>query len=49
MNTIINQQKKYFNSNATKPISFRIAQLKKLRAVLKTHEERLSEAVYKDF
>jgi aldehyde dehydrogenase (NAD+) len=49
MKTIINQQKQYFNSNVTKPVAFRIEQLKNLRTVLKTHERQLTEAVYKDF
>jgi aldehyde dehydrogenase (NAD+) len=49
MNTIINQQKQYFNSNITKPVSFRLAQLKKLKSVLKSHEQKLTEAVYNDF
>jgi aldehyde dehydrogenase (NAD+) len=49
MRTLIDQQKAYFNSNATKPVAFRLEQLKKLRNVLKVNEPKLTEAVYKDF
>ena len=49
MKTLINQQKAYFNSNVTKPVVFRLEQLKKLRNVLKANEPKLTEAVYKDF
>ncbi len=38
MKTLIDQQKQFFNSNVTKPLPFRIAQLKKLQAVLKEYE-----------
>jgi len=49
MQTVLNQQKLYFNSNVTKPLTFRIEQLKKLRTVLKNYEQELTEAVFKDF
>jgi aldehyde dehydrogenase (NAD+) len=49
MKALINQQKQYFNSNATKPITFRIEQLKKLRFVLKSYEPELTNAIFKDF
>lgn len=49
MNTLINEQKQYFNSNATKPVKFRIEQLKKLRSVVKSYEQELTEAIAKDF
>jgi aldehyde dehydrogenase (NAD+) len=49
MKATIAQQKQFFNSNATKPVAFRIEQLKKLKTVLKRHEQQLTEAVYKDF
>ena len=49
MKEIINQQKQYFNSNVTKPVAFRIEQLKLLRSVVKSHERVLTEAIYKDF
>ncbi|AJH14664.1 aldehyde dehydrogenase [Myroides profundi] len=47
--SIFKAQKDFFNSNQTKDISFRIAQLKKLKQLLKTNEERLAEAIYLDF
>jgi len=46
---LVDQQKAFFNSNATKPLAFRIGQLKLLRTVLKVYEQELLEAVYKDF
>ncbi|HMK18120.1 MAG TPA: aldehyde dehydrogenase family protein [Chitinophagaceae bacterium] len=49
MKALIDQQKQYFNSNATKPLSFRIEQLKKLKSVLKSYEQELTDAVFKDF
>lgn len=49
MKTIIAQQKQYFNSNVTKPVAFRLAQLKKLKAVLKENETQLTQAIYNDF
>jgi aldehyde dehydrogenase (NAD+) len=49
MQSLINQQKQYFNSNATKPVKFRIEQLKKLRSVIKAYEQELTEAIFKDF
>ncbi len=49
MKSLIDQQKQYFNSNATKPFSFRIEQLKKLKAVIKNYEQELTDAIFKDF
>ena len=49
MKAIIDQQKQYFNSNVTKPVNFRIEQLKRLRAVVKSYEQELTEAVYNDY
>jgi aldehyde dehydrogenase (NAD+) len=49
MKQLIDQQKQFFNTNATKPLTFRIAQLKKLRSVVKTYEQELTDAVFKDF
>lgn len=49
MKAIINAQRDFFNTNATKSISFRIDQLKKLRRILKENEALLYEAIYKDF
>ena len=35
MENLVKAQRDYFNSNATKPVEFRINQLKKLKAILK--------------
>ncbi len=46
---IIDQQRSFFNTNATKDISFRIQELKRLKNALKKNEALLYEAIYKDF
>lgn len=46
---IIKRQREYFHSNETKRIDFRIAQLKKLQALLNENESILYEAIYADF
>ncbi|WP_010177305.1 aldehyde dehydrogenase [Aquimarina agarilytica] len=45
---LIDTQRKFFYSNATKPVSFRIAQLKKLKQLLKDNEAQLHKAIYAD-
>ena len=45
----LNAQRAYFRSGETKPIAFRIEQLKKLKALLKDNEQEIIEAVYSDF
>lgn len=42
-------QKAFFNSNATKDVNFRIAQLQKFKRVLKENEDLLYQAIYQDF
>lgn len=49
MENIIQRQRDFFNSNATKDINFRKNQLKKLKRILKENEKDLDEAIYKDF
>lgn len=49
MNEIVLAQKAFFNSNKTKDIDFRIAQLKKLKKVLQENEERMEKAIFEDF
>jgi aldehyde dehydrogenase (NAD+) len=49
MKDIIDLQRQYFESNITKCPAFRVAQLKKLKRVIKDHEAELISAVYKDF
>jgi len=46
---IVNQQKSFFNSNATKEVNLRIETLKKLKLILKKNEDKLYTAIYDDF
>ena len=46
---LITKQREYFNSNATKPVSFRKEQLRKFLNVLKENESFLMAAIDKDF
>jgi aldehyde dehydrogenase (NAD+) len=45
----IQAQRDFFLSDTTKNTHFRIAQLKKLRAVLKENETKMAEAIFLDF
>lgn len=47
--TIIETQRRYFETGATLPVAFRIAQLKRLHAAIKRHEHALCQAVFEDF
>lgn len=47
--SIVAQQKKYFNTNTTKDVVFRIRQLKKLKEIIKANEEKLNKAIFEDF
>lgn len=49
MKAIIDKQRNFFNSNATKNVDFRIKQLKKLDLLLKSNEKRLYSAIYQDY
>lgn len=49
MKQIVNAQREFFQTNATKNIDFRIQQLKKLERILKDNEDLLNEAIYADF
>ena len=49
MEQIINTQRQYFNSNATKGVDFRKEQLKKLKKLLAKYEDDLNQAIYSDF
>ena len=49
MNSIPDKQRAYFNQNHTKPVEFRIQQLKKLKELLKNNEKLLYDAIYLDF
>lgn len=46
---ILQNQKTFFNSHKTKDLNFRKTQLKKLKNLIKNHENQLYEAIYKDF
>ncbi|MHA7059964.1 aldehyde dehydrogenase [Aquimarina sp. M1] len=46
---IIHKQKAFFDTNATKDISFRTKELKRLKDVIKENEELLYKAIYSDF
>ena len=46
--TILDRQRKYFASHATKEIDFRLKQLKKLREALRASEDKIALALYKD-
>lgn len=49
MQELVNLQREYFNSNATKPVAFRIEQLNKFQDLIKANETLLYEAIYKDY
>jgi len=46
--SIVNKQKNFFSTNETKPYSFRITQLKKLKLAIENNEELLLKALYDD-
>ncbi|MBV2223302.1 MAG: aldehyde dehydrogenase [Cloacibacterium sp.] len=46
---ILQLQKTFFNSHATKDLNFRKAQLQKLKKVVKSNEKLLYYAIYQDF
>lgn len=49
MKELVSLQRNYFNSNATKPVAFRLARLNKLKGILESNETLIQEAIYKDF
>ncbi|MEM0517276.1 aldehyde dehydrogenase [Aequorivita flava] len=49
MKEIVEKQRKFYNSHATKHIRFRKAQLKTLQNALQENETLLHDAIYKDF
>ncbi len=46
---LVANQRAYFKSNATRSAEFRLTQLKKLKAILLEHEDKMHEAILKDF
>ena len=49
MQQLVQNQRDYFNSNATRSIEFRLKQLKKLKKLLVEHEDEMHEAIFSDF
>lgn len=47
--TIHKNQLRFFNTNTTKEVEFRVAQLKKLKQLLQKNEPLLFDAIYADF
>ena len=48
-NALVKSQRDNFNSNTTKPIAFRIGQLKLFLSTLKKNEALLCEAIHADY
>ena len=48
INTIVENQRAFFNTGATLPLDYRIRQLKTLKSAVLTHEEELEDALYLD-
>lgn len=46
---LIKEQNVMFNTNSTKEIVYRVQKLKKLKSILKSKENELYEAIYRDF
>jgi len=46
---VLNNQKDYFQSQTTKPVSFRVSQLRRLKEILKSNESEMNDAIYADF
>jgi aldehyde dehydrogenase (NAD+) len=49
MEELVKLQRQYFNTNATKPLAFRIVQLNKLDEVIRSSESLIYDAIYKDY
>jgi len=49
MNSIVQQQRDFFNTHRTKDIAFRINELSRLEQLLKTHAKELEEAIAADY
>ena len=45
----VSDQRIFFSTHATKDITFRVKQLKKLKSVLQKNEQLLNKAIYADF
>jgi len=49
MQKLVELQRSYFNTNVTKPVEFRVAQLQKFQALIVDNEKLLYEAIYADY
>lgn len=49
INELLLQQYNFFNSNKTKDLAFRLAQLKKFKQLIKEYEDEFYTAIYTDF
>jgi len=49
MEELVKLQRGYFNSNATKSVDFRITQLQKLYDLILLNEDKLGDAIHKDY
>src|SRR5258706_14391286 len=49
MLTLVEAQRAYFNSNATKSVTFRVQQLKRLSSILKANESVIFKAIHSDY
>ena len=49
MKQLIQSQRDFFNTNATKSITYRKQQLQKLEKILKSNEQLMYDAIYQDF
>jgi aldehyde dehydrogenase (NAD+) len=45
---LVDKQKKYFKTGSTRPVSFRVDMLRKLKQAILSHENEITEALYKD-
>lgn len=46
---IVHNQRAFFYTHATKPLAFRVEQLKKLKRAIQANEEKLYQAIFSDF
>jgi aldehyde dehydrogenase (NAD+) len=48
MEKILQKQREFFASDATKPYAFRLEQLKKLKRLVQEHQQAIMDALYED-
>lgn len=49
LNSVFEAQKVFFNEQATKDVAYRREMLRKLKFVIKSNEEKLTQAIFEDF